>query len=251
MVSGNEAAVCAEPVDGQDAVVVAALAPGHGGGVLQADDVRKGQHGGHRLFLRVLLPFLGAALPGDQCRAEGAHDAGDVRTYRRAAGDLFKGPEHRVVVKGPSLGHHMAAQIPRLGDLDDFEQGVFDDGIGQACGDVRHRGPFLLGLLDVGVHEDRAALAKVRGIFCKQSLPCKILHGIVQGFCKGFNKGAAAGGAGLVQLNGVHGAVFDADTFHVLSADVQDAVHLRIKKGGGIVMGDGLHLPLVQHKGRL
>ena len=43
----------------------------------------------------------------------------------------------------------------------------------------------------------------------------------------------------------------DFDAFHVLTADVQNAVHLRIEEGGGLVVGDGLHLPLVQAEGGL
>ena len=43
--------------------------------------------------------------------------------------------------------------------------------------------------------------------------------------------------------------IFDLDAFHILAADVQDAVYVRIKEGGSIVMGDGLHLALIQHQG--
>ena len=45
--------------------------------------------------------------------------------------------------------------------------------------------------------------------------------------------------------------VLDLDAFHVLAADVQDAVYVRIKEGSCVVMGDGLHLALIQHQGRL
>ena len=42
--------------------------------------------------------------------------------------------------------------------------------------------------------------------------------------------------------------IFDLDAFHILTADVQDAVYVRIKEGSGVVVGDGLHLALVQHQ---
>ena len=45
--------------------------------------------------------------------------------------------------------------------------------------------------------------------------------------------------------------IFDLNAFHILTADVQDAVYIRIKEGGGIIMGDGLNLTLVQHETRL
>ena len=43
----------------------------------------------------------------------------------------------------------------------------------------------------------------------------------------------------------------DADAFHVLAADVEDAVNIRIKELGGVVVGYGLHLALIQHERRL
>ena len=43
--------------------------------------------------------------------------------------------------------------------------------------------------------------------------------------------------------------IFDLDTFHILAADVQDTVYVRVKEGGCIVMGNGFHLALIQHQG--
>ena len=43
--------------------------------------------------------------------------------------------------------------------------------------------------------------------------------------------------------------VFNADTFHVLAANIQDAVHFGVEEGRGIVVGDGFHFALVQHEG--
>ena len=42
------------------------------------------------------------------------------------------------------------------------------------------------------------------------------------------DKRAAAGGAGFVELHAVYGLVFDFYAFHVLPADVQDTIHLRM-----------------------
>ena len=41
------------------------------------------------------------------------------------------------------------------------------------------------------------------------------------------------------------------DAFHVLAADIEDAVDLRLEKGGGVVVGDRLHFAFVEHQGRL
>ena len=74
----------------------------------------------------------------------------------------------------------------------------------------------------------------------------EVLHAVVQRFGKSLDKGAASGRAGFVQLYAVDGLVLDLDAFHILSADIQNAVHLRVKEGGRIVVCDGFHLTLVQ-----
>ena len=107
-VAGDKTAAAAELVDGEHTVVIAALAPGHGGGVFQTGDFIKRQHGGLPGAVRGLhVP----ALPSDQRRAEGAHDAGDVGAHGLAAGNFLKAAQHGVVVKGSALNHHVAAQI--------------------------------------------------------------------------------------------------------------------------------------------
>ena len=35
---------------------------------------------------------------------------------------------------------------------------------------------------------------------------------------------------------------------HILSADIQDTVHVRLKERSGIVVGDGLNFSLIQHQ---
>ena len=79
----------------------------------------------------------------------------------------------------------------------------------------------------------------------------KILYRIVERFRKGFDKGTAAGGACFVELDAVYGLVLDLDALHILSADVQDAVHVRLKERSGVVMGYGLYFPFIQQKGSL
>ena len=43
--------------------------------------------------------------------------------------------------------------------------------------------------------------------------------------------------------------IIDLDTFHVLAADVQNAVYVFVKERGSIVVGDSLHRTLIQHQG--
>ena len=145
----------------------------------------------------------------------------------------------------------MVSEVGGIGQLDNLKQGILDDGIGEACGDIRHLRAFLLRLLDVGIHEDGAPGAQIRRVLGEQCDLCEILHAVIQGFCEGFDEGTAAGGAGLVQHNAVDGAVLDLDALHVLAADVQDAVHIRLKGCCGIIVGNGLDLALIQHEGGL
>ena len=104
--------------------------------------------------------------------------------------------------------------------------GVFHDGDGQAGGDVLHAGAVLLGLLDAGVHEHGAAGAQVHGLLGEQAQLGEGGNVIAQGLGKGLDKGAAAGGAGLVEHDGVHRAVADFKALHVLTADVDDELNV-------------------------
>ena len=190
------------------------------------------------------------AFPRHQRRAEGAHDAGYIGAGGPHTGDFLKGAKHRLVVEGAALHHDVFAQVGGVGQLDDLVKGVLDDGVGKSRGNILHRGALFLRLLDVGIHEHGAAGAKIDGIFGEQRFLGKALGAVAQGIGEVLDKGAAAGGAGFVQQYGVHAAVFQLDALHVLSADVQHAVHLRVKKRGGGAVGDGFHLALVQTESR-
>ena len=56
----------------------------------------------------------------------------------------------------------MRAKLARVGELDDLIERVFDDGIGKPRRNIRHTRALLLRLLDVGVHEHRAARAEIQ-----------------------------------------------------------------------------------------
>ena len=79
----------------------------------------------------------------------------------------------------------------------------------------------------------------------------EILHRIVQGFGECLNERTASGRACLIELHTVNGLVFDFDTFHVLTADIKNAVYIRLKESGGIVVCNSLYFAFIQHKGGL
>ena len=144
----------------------------------------------------------------------------------------------------------MVSKVFSACDFNYFKQCVLNDGIGETGGNIGDGGSFLLGLLYIGIHENSTSRSKVGRIFGKQSLFGKIDNAVVQGFCKSLNERTAAGGAGFVKLYAVDGAVFNLDALHILSADIQNAVHIRFKGRRRIIVGDGFNLALIQHQRR-
>ena len=165
--------------------------------------------------------------------------------------NLLQSSKHGVIIEGSPLYHDMLSQISGVRYLDNLVQSIFYDGVGKTCGDIRHGSAFLLGLLNIGVHKYGTTGAKVCGSFRKKGFLREVNHIVSQGLGKGLQEGTATGGAGLVQLHIIHGTVLDMNTLHILTADIQNTIHLRLKEGSGIVMGNGFHLSLIQLKGGL
>ena len=141
-VAGKEAAgragvsaSCSEGVDGHQAVVVALAAATqlqlHVEGVqlLQGGDV--GADGGGlegslvHTYRRAnqVLPLV----QGDEGRTIGTHETRHVRTEDIHPGNLFEGPQNRIVVKGSTLHYNLASNLGGTAQLDDLEQCVLDD----------------------------------------------------------------------------------------------------------------------------
>src|SRR5699024_8039728 len=113
-------------------------------------------------------------------------------------------------------------------------------------GDVGYFRALLLGLLYFGIHKYGASCSQVNGVLGEKRSLREVLHAVVQRFRECFDERAASGRAGFVQLYAVDGLVLDLDASHILSADIQNAVYLRIKEGRRVTMGEGLHFALVQ-----
>ena len=109
-VSADKLTTAGKTVDGQTAVVGAALAFCHGCGEFQLIDFVNGEHG--------RLGILFVSFPGNQSSSESSHDSGNIRTDGFTACNLFKGTEHGVVVKGSALNHDMMSQLRGIGNLD-------------------------------------------------------------------------------------------------------------------------------------
>ena len=98
-------------VDGQAAVIGAALAVSHFCGILQGIDLLDREHS-------CLLTLV--AVSGDQRGSECPHDAGDIRTNGLAVRNPLEAAQHGIVVEGSSLNNDMSAKLFRIGNLDNL-----------------------------------------------------------------------------------------------------------------------------------
>ena len=183
--------------------------------------------------------------------AVGTHEARDVGAHDLATGEQLEGAQHRVVEEGAALHDDALTQVRGLLELDDLVEGVTHDGVGQAGADVAHVRAFLLRLLDGGVHEHRAAGAQIHGGGGFHGHAREGTHVGSHRLREGLEEGAAARGAGLVDGDGVHRVVADAQVLHVLAADVDDGGDAGADEFGGAVVGHRLDFALVHGEGGL
>ena len=76
----------------------------------------------------------------------------------------------------------------------------------------------------------------------------ELLGCIAQNFGKGLQKAAAAAGAGFVQKDVVDSAVVDFQALHILTADVQNEIYLRLQILGSIKVRHGFYDTIVNTK---
>ena len=233
-VTGNEAPAAAKVVDGKLAFVGATAAADV---LLRHSEVRDilGRKDGRGA--------IGAgAIAGEQSSTIGTHAAGDVRAHGMYAGELLKCAQRGIGHKGAALNDHLAADLLGVAQLNDLEQGVLDDGIGQAGRDVAHRGAFLLRLLDARVHKDRAAAAQVdRGLGMDGGVGERA-HVHVHRDGEALDKATATRRAGLVEHDVLDDALLHAQALHVLAANVQNELDAGQERLGAAQVRDGLDL---------
>ena len=240
-VAGDEAAPAAKVVDREQAVVGAAPAVDLGLPCLERVDLLAGEQRGDAV--------RAGAVAGEKCRAIGAHAAGDVGTDHVTTGEQLEGAQRGIAHEGAALDHHVLANLVEVAELDDLEQGVLDDGVGQAGSDVAHGRAFLLCLLDAGVHEDGAAAAQVHGVLGSHGLDREVLDAHAHGHREALEEAAAARGAGLVEHDVLDDALLDLQALHVLTADVQDELDVGHEGLCAAQVRDGLDLAGVGAQG--
>ena len=232
-VAGNIALAIGKHIDGQLAVVAAAAALDGADLLFKVFQLVLGQHGAH-------LARCGAGF-AVQRSAVSAHQARNVRADNIDAHLFFKGAQNRFIIECTALHHNVAAQFFRAGSTDHLIQCVLDHRDGQASADVFNGSAVLLGLLDTGVHEHRAAAAKVNGLIGKQAKGGKLLDIIAQCLGKGLQKAAAARGTGFVQEDIADGPVLDLKALHILATDINDEINVGHKVLGGSKVGHSFY----------
>ena len=194
-VAGDKGAAAGDADDGPAAVVGAV-----GAGLVLLLGIVEGRQGVEADEVAGRLPVPALRLPlGQQRRADGAHLAGVGRPGDLPAQILLQGPEDRVVFEGAALHHHVLAQGVGVGDAHHLREHILDDGPAQARHDVVGAAAVFLLRDDGAVHEHRAAAAQVRRVLGPERRIGDLVHWNAQGHGEILQKGAAAGGTGLVQ----------------------------------------------------
>ena len=190
-------------------------------------------------------------LLGVEGGAERAHQPRDAGADHLLARFKLEAAQHGVVEEGAPLHEDVAAKLVRRFGADDLVDGVFDDGGGEAGGDVLDARALLLRLFDRAVHEHRAAAAQLDGMLGEQAELGELVDLHVHRLGEGLDEGAAAGRARLVEHDVVDGAVFDLEALDVLPADIDDEVDLWIEVQRRLEVCDRLQSSAACLDGRL
>ena len=244
-VAGNELAAIGEGVDGELAVVAAAAALDADDFLVEVLQLFLAHHGGGGLAVLVALAQT------EEGRTVSAHQTGDVGADDLDAHLLLEGAEDGLIVERTALHDDLPAQLFGAGRTDDLVQCVLDDADGQARRDILDGRAVLLGLLDRAVHKDGAAAAQIHGAVGEEAEGRELLDVVAQCLRESLQKAAAAGRAGFVQEDVADGTIFDLEALHILTADVDDEVHVRHEVFCCREVGHGLHEAEVAAEGVL
>ena len=224
----------AEIIDGQQAVIRTLTATGQFRFIVKLlEFFRRNQRTG-----RMPIPL---ALR-DERRAEGSHNTGDIRTNDLMACNFLKGPQYSVVIEGAALHDDLVSHFGVIPDLDDLLQGILDDRIRQTCRNIADTGPLFLCLLDTRIHEYSTAGTQVNRIRSHQCFGRKILDLHIQRLREIFQEGTATGRTGLIQQNILNHLILNPNTFHVLTANIQDKGDARQEMFGRFIVSHGFNL---------
>ena len=232
-VAGNKGAAVVEAGQGNHAVIAAAGAAFHFIGIGKGLQFFRCHQRRHMAF--------GAGVLRDEGNAVGAHEACHIGTDHMAAKELFQRPENCIIIEGAALHDNFISQVRCLPEADHLVEGIFDNRVGKAGGNISHRYTVFLGFPYPGIHEYGAAGAQVHRMGSFEGYAGELFDVHAQGLGKGVQEGAAAGRAGFVQKDVIYGAVLDAAAFHILAADIQNGGDVGKEMPGTPVVGHGFY----------
>ena len=185
---------------------------------------------------------VGRAAAGEQGRAVGPHEPGDVGAAHMMVKEPFHDPQQGIVQKRAPLHQHAVPKFGGRAQAQDFVQRVAGHGVAQPGGDVADVRAFLLRLFDLGIHEHGTARSQIHGMPGEQGGAHERLHAQVEAAGECFEEGPASGGAGFVEGHARDEAVPRLEALHILAADVDDVRRIGHEAAGGLQVGHRFHV---------
>ncbi len=178
-------------------------------------------HGEQRGALLTIVPISGEK--GGAVRTHVPCDVGAVDVLAR---EHLERTQDGVVQERPALDDDVFTDLLGVTDLDDLEQRVLHDGVGQPGGDIPYCRAFLLRLLDARVHENGAPRTEVHGCLGGERHFGELLNRHAHGIGERLEERTAPRGARFVQHDVIDDPVVDAQALHVLTTHVEDELDL-------------------------
>ncbi len=143
------------------------------------------------------------------------------------------------VVLGATLEEEAAADGGEIGDLRDVEPNVLGQHVAETSHDLFGLPALTLEVNDVGLHEDRTAVAELREALCAEGPIGVIFNRNIKALGGGLQEVAVAGGTLSVEFEVFDAVVLQDDDLDVLTAYVADDIHAVVEVKTGFGVGDG------------
>src|SRR5438270_1153248 len=136
--------------------------------------------------------------------------------------EINLGFDHGQVVLCAALEDEAAAERGQIRNTGYVEEDVLREHIGETCQNLFGPPALALEVDDVGLHEDRASIAKGRHGFGGEGDVGKLFHLHAKALCCRLQEVAVAGGTLRVQLEVFYATVFQDNELNVLAPDIDD-----------------------------
>ncbi len=159
---------------------------------------------------------------GVEGRAVGTHEFRGIGCPDLFAREDFKGAENGLILESATLRHNGITKAVEVLHLENLEEAVLNDRYSETSGNITRVSVLPQSLLDLRVHEDRAAGAEVARAAGTASHLGKVTELDVHHARKALKERAATRRAALIELNVGDSTIADEDGLDVLSTDVEN-----------------------------